>query len=93
MTLDTLLALARLLELNVSDSNVRACIVAAYYHDGDNNVEYEKALLSAYRSQNLVLLNAVKNTQKYKELTSLLDAKSCKKRRNNMPTQIMQYHF
>ncbi|MDO6542941.1 hypothetical protein [Photobacterium sanguinicancri] len=68
----SLIQLCRVVELNVNDEKVQACIAAVAMDVSlDVNTQGE-ALMNAFRSQTLPFINALKRTEEFRETMAVL---------------------
>ncbi|MEZ8092823.1 hypothetical protein L4D00_18645 [Photobacterium swingsii] len=73
----SLIQLCRVVELNANDEKVQACIAAVALDDSlEVNMQGE-ALLSAFRSQALPFINALKRTTEFSETMAMLREELC----------------
>lgn len=66
--ISVLIKVAQVLELNIVDDNVIACIAAVSMYKKVADEELGDVLLSVYRSQSPVLLHAIMKTREFKEV-------------------------
>ncbi|OAN18025.1 hypothetical protein A3K86_03645 [Photobacterium jeanii] len=70
--LKKLIQISKVMELNLRDDNVKTCIVAVSLDDGIHETNLSEALMSGYRSQSTVFMNALKCTVEFKAASNIL---------------------
>ncbi|WP_064607139.1 hypothetical protein [Photobacterium sp. J15] len=63
--LKKMLSLCEKLKLNINDDIVKFCIAAVLMCGKRHDINYEHALLSAYKSPSIILMNALQGTREY----------------------------